>query len=207
MRKAAKYRVKRDGGEWVVQLQYVLNNTEYALLTTEEHPDLVAMVNRTKEAVSGGPGGAFYLNEYGHVVVPSTDGDYFFGGMYDQHLEFLFDGGEVVSGCPLPSLAPGDEWDGPHVGIPYTLNADASDIRFKVQFGNNVEVKQLSDAVDESAARTLAQRLGVHKKGGGRIYINECREFFAPVEGDDGWRYLYLGPLGNDAWFPPPAIS
>jgi hypothetical protein len=195
--------VKHEGSDWTVQLQYVLNNTEYALLTTREHTELVEIVNRTKEAVNGSAGGAFYLNEYGHVVVPSTDADYFFGGTYDEQLEFDFDG-ETISGRPATGVAPGDVWTGPHVGIPYTLNANASDIRYEATFGSTVERRELSGAVGSDQASRLASRLGGYKPSGGRIYINECREFFAPVEGVDGWCYVYLGPLADDAWFPPP---
>jgi hypothetical protein len=40
----------------------------------------------------------------------------------------------------------------------------------------------LSDAVGGSPARALAQRLGQHKgPSGGRVYINEACEFFAPL--------------------------
>ena len=202
MKKAAKYRVKREAGDWVVQLQYELDHRSTALLTTKEHPDLIEMVNRVKEVVNDAPGGAFYINEYGQVLVTSTSTDYFVAGLYDECLEFDFDG-EIISCRPPETLAPGELWDGPHVGIPYTLTAAGDDIRYSVQFANVVEKHHLSDDVGEAAARELAQRLARHKRSGGRIYINECREFFAPVDGDDGWQMVYLGPLGSDVWFSP----
>lgn len=203
VRKAAKYRVKHDAGEWAVQLQYVLDKREYALLTTRDHPGLVEMVNRAKESVNDGPGGAFYINEYGRVIVPSTDGDYYEAGTYDEILEFDFDG-EVVSSRPTDGLEPGDEWPGPHAGIPYVLTAERSDIRYEIEFGDTRRKCLLSDDVGPDAARRLAQRLLEHKKDSGRIYINECREFFAPISGADEVSYIYLGPLGDDAWFQNP---
>jgi hypothetical protein len=43
---------------------------------------------------------------------------------------------------------------------------------------------------------------------GGRIYINEAGEFFAPtMTMSRNIPYLYLGPLGDDQWFPPPPVD
>lgn len=205
VKKAAKYHIKYSDGDWVVQLQYVLNKTERALLTTDDHPDLVAMVNEVKEETNGVPGGAFYINEYSQVVVPSTAGDYFLAGCYERLLEFDFDG-EVVSSRAPDGITPGDHWDGPHVGIPYTVSAGRDDIKYKVKYHNIEETKLLSEVVGKRSAEALAGRLGEHKPNGGRVYINECREFFAPIPGsqDDGWHFIYLGPLGGDPWFPRP---
>jgi hypothetical protein len=199
----AKYRVTREEGEWTVELQYTLDSSSYELLTTRDHPDLVEIVNNAKQAVNGAPGGAFYVNEFGQVLVPSTEGDHYLAGTYSELLEFDFQG-DVVSSLPPRDLSPGDEWRGPHVGIPYTLTARGDDIRYEAQFANIREQRHLSDEVGKDAASSLAGRLAVHKPSGGRIYINECREFFAPIDGGDAVHYVYLGPLGSDPWYPPP---
>jgi len=60
-----------------------------------------------------------------------------------------------------------------------------------------------------AAAAALAHRLrSVKGFAGGRIYINEAGEFFAPIPGrSNNLSYLYLGPLGEDQWFPPPDVD
>jgi hypothetical protein len=60
----------------------------------------------------------------------------------------------------------------------------------------------LSDDVGRTAANQLARRLArVKGSSGGRIYINERCEFFAPVTSADYARFLYLGHLADDTWF------
>src|SRR5205807_722984 len=96
-------------------------------------------------------------------------------------------------------------WPGPHVGIPYVLTAERTDIRYESEPRRNVIRRELLSATVGSAeAAALAKRLARHKGGSGRIYINEAREFFAPVEGATQWSYLYLGNLGSEPWFPEP---
>ncbi len=53
-------------------------------------------------------------------------------------------------------------------------------------------------------ARQLAKRLLQVKERIGRIYINQCKVFFAPFEASTGWYYRFLGSLGTDSWFPVP---
>ncbi|GLY21814.1 hypothetical protein [Micromonospora sp. NBRC 101691] len=201
--KDAKYSVvhSRQGG-MEVRLVYRVSSREKQLLTNDRHEKLVAMVNHVKEEVNGLPGGAFYINEYGDVLVPHPNGGCVFAGSYDEFLKFDFDGQEIGP-VPSPDLAPGDQWLGPHVGIPYVLTAGASDFRYEVISGQRSREYRLSDVVGQSAARLLARRLATVKGyAGGRVYINEARHFFAPV----GSSYLYLGPLGDEPWFPAPAV-
>jgi hypothetical protein len=90
------------------------------------------------------------------------------------------------------------------VGIPYVLCAGARDIKYELKRGARISIELLSNHTSESEAAELAQRLAsVKGEQGGRIYINEQREFFAPVGPD----YLYLGSLGTHAWFREPDVS
>ena len=51
-------------------------------------------------------------------------------------------------------------------------------------------------------ARKLANRLAAIKGSqGGRIYINEQCEFFAPRTESSGMPFVYLGHLDDDVWF------
>ncbi len=138
------------------------------------------------------------------MVVPTADGP-FYAGTYEKVLEFEFDGMLITPVAPL-GLNPGDYWPGPHVGVSYVLAAGGKDIYFKNTAGNRETKSFLSDHVGEPAAERLARRLASQKgSAGGRIYINECGEFFAPPVDDSG-QFVYLGPLGEDGWFPAPDV-
>lgn len=198
----AKYSVTIDGH---IKLEYRESQRVRYLLTSDEHPRLAKMVNDTKIALRGSGGGAFYLNEYCDVLVPDGEGGAcYWAGNYETTLVFR-EGSLEVSPKPMPELRPGDEWPGPHVGIPYTLKAGAVDIGFELIDGRRRELVLLSDYVGAGAARALAQRLAAVKgTSGGTVMINERNAFFAPVGVAGDWRYLYLGDLDEDPWFPPP---
>jgi hypothetical protein len=89
------------------------------------------------------------------------------------------------------------------------FDGDAHGVAFSVYVRPNGEVEHwLSDHVGRGAAAQLANRLRQIKgPQGGRVYINEVGEFFAPIDdGDSGVSYVYLGPLEDDPWFPAPDV-
>ena len=202
--KDAKYSVVHGDEGMQVRLLFQLNHKEKAILTTDRHDELVEMVNAVKQADGAAPGGAFYINEYFDVLVPSSSGCCF-AGTYERVLEFDLDG-ETVSPHRPPGVEPGDEWPGPHVGIGYVLAAGGADIYYKTKNGKIERREDLSDHVGATAAAKLAGRLAaIRGAEGGRIYINECGEFFAPPRaGATG--HVYLGALDEDAWFPAPDV-
>src|SRR5207249_4043351 len=104
-------------------------------------------------------------------------------------------------------LVPGDPWEGPHVGILYILVAGCDDIRYEIRSARRTREVLLSDDVGHQAARRLAQRLSEHKgRSGGRFYINEASELFAPINTAGGVSRRYLGHLDDDLWFPAPDV-
>lgn len=204
--KDAKYTATVGGA---IRLEFQESRRVRILLTTEDHPKLTEMVNEVKRHVpgrEGKDGGAFYINEYQDVLVPSGDGGAcFWAGNYEGTLEFS-DGPLQVSPKADPDLEPGDFWPGPHVGIPYVLIAGASDIRYEKVDGRRRETVLLSDFCGPAASRTLGQRLARYKgSSGGRFFINERAELFGPVATDSGWDYIYFGNLDEDQWFPAPS--
>ncbi len=208
--KDAKYVVRTIDGRQVIALRYLHTNGEQWLATTEDHPALVRMVNAVKTSMGDGPNGPFYINEYQQVIVPVADSTYYSAGEYNESLRFEFEGvtlsGEAVD-LNGRSLSPDDDWDGPHPGIPYILKAGGSDIYYKANPRPNVTIQVfLSEKVGTGAARSLADRIqAVKGPDGGRFYINEWREMFAPVQEIDGYAYRYIGHLdNNDPWFPKP---
>jgi len=200
--KDAKYTVTAEGD---VRLTYRVNTREKELLTTSKHPKLVKMVNAIKQELNGVPGGVFYINEFGDVLVPGQlAGTCYWAGHYASTLKFTFGDGYLSPEAPA-GLRPADKWPGPHPGVRYVLTAGARDIRYHRKDGNRVTEIYLSDEVGESAAKATAGRIGAIKgPSGGRFYINERCELFAPVASNDYEHFLYIGHLEDSAWFDPP---
>jgi hypothetical protein len=211
----AKYSIRHDleAGEMKVHLLYRVDHRERALLSTDLHLKLVRMVNEVKVEVQGTEGGVFYINEWGHVLVKTTDRQCYYAGLFtdeDPPLAFAFEGREISS-VPPTGLEPGDPWPGPHAGIRYVITADQRDIKYVHEFQPRRTIEHvLSEESGRPVAqvRTFARRLADLKGGSGRIYINEERQLFAPRPGDEGGLdYIYLGELGEgDPWFPEPSV-
>lgn len=204
--KDAKYSVISGPDGHEVRLVYRLSSREKALLTTDGHPDLVDMVNDVKLEMNGAAGGAFYINEFYDVLVPTTKGECYFAGTYQRLLEFDLGEGQTIGPRAPAGLEPGAPWAGPHVGIRYRLKAGGRDISYTRVSGNREREYRLSDEHGADEAAALAKRLSVHKgDAGGRIYLNEAGEFFSPPPGPDQ-DFVYLGSLDEDLWFPPPEV-
>jgi len=212
--KDAKYAIRSSLQSAVVALTYISVDGERWLATTEDHPDLVQMVNEVKTAMGEAPNGPFYINEYGQVIVPvGEDARYYLAGSYDMPLRFSFEGkllsGEGVDLDGRP-LEPGDVWTGPHPGIPYRLKAGGQDVYYRSYPRPMVEKRvHLSSMVGSDAATTFARRIQ-RVKGwtGGRFYINEWCEIFAPVADRGVLDYRYIGHLNeHEPWFPKPMTA
>jgi hypothetical protein len=202
--KDAKYSIRNGRDGWEVQLLFRVSSRERALLATAGHTELIEMVNDAKEAGTGAPGGAFYINEFCDVLVPTAEGCVF-AGVYEELIEFDFDG-QIISAAAPAELRPGDEWPGPHVGVRYTLMAGGHDIKCEIEGGRTTVEHRLSDTAGEAAAARLAERLAsVKGSDGGRIYINERANFFSPPR-DGGVGHVFLGGLDEDTWFPAPDV-
>lgn len=189
-----------------IRLTYRISAQEKELLTTDRHDALVDMVNRVKTETTGQPGGAFYINEYRDVLVPTPQGC-LYAGNYARLLEFEFEG-QVLGPRAPHGLRPGTAWPGPHVGVLYVLTADGCDLKYEaVVSATRRRTEFLSSHVGVPAAKRLAARLTQHKgQGGGRVYINEAGEFFSPVQRGGQTEYIYLGSLDEDPWFHAPDV-
>jgi hypothetical protein len=174
-------------------------------VTTSAHPDLVEMVNAVKEEINGVPGGAFYINEYRHVLVPTEQGC-LYAGRYLPLLRFRFEGSEISPEAP-PDLSPGEMWPGPRVGTAYVLTADGIDVRYRVETRPNVLAdRKLSSEIGRGQAAKTARSIGRHKPGGGRIYVNEAYECFGPAPGSQDAAHIYLGRIDEGLWFAEPQV-
>ncbi len=213
--KDAKYSIRSGTGVNrgpVVALTYESQEDERWYATTDDHPELVNMVNQVKLSCGLSPNGAFYVNEYKQVIVPTARSeDYYLAGTYEKPLRFDFDG-KILSGEPVDlggfPLSPGATWTGPHPGIPYILNAGGSDISYtctrSVKGGKIEKTLRLSKVIGDSRAAMAASVVRAAKGfSGGRFFVNEFRTMFAPVNEGNNWRYVYIGRLDLQNWFPP----
>lgn len=211
----AKYRTRsraaRHGGS-LVELVYRATDDERWYPTTEDHPELCEMVNAVKMSLDLPPNGAFYINEYRQVVVPTVHSyRYYYAGQYERPLKFEIEG-KILSGEALDwdgkPLTPGDTWNGPHPGIPYTLTAGGNDIKYTTKLRPQVEkTVRLSKEIGVARANVFARSIRrVKGFSGGRFYVNEFGTIFAPVSRALSWEYVYIGKLNMEEWFPVPEI-
>jgi hypothetical protein len=70
--KLAKYAVRFIEGEWKVTVLYDAGDGLRYLAVEGGAPDIASRVNAVKNALRDQPGGAFYVNEYRHILVPVT---------------------------------------------------------------------------------------------------------------------------------------
>lgn len=210
--KDAKYRVRQrgvdEGGGLVVALVYEAENGKRWLPSTDDHPDLVEMVNKVKKHDGNPPNGTFYINEYKQVIVPvKWSPDYYLAGCYDKPLEFEFKGKHLsgdakdLNGKPIAQCG---VWKGPHPGIRYKLCAGGNDISYTKSIKPNEEEDVLlSGEIGPNRARKAASMiLKVKGADGGRFYVNERLNAFAPMS--DGQTYRYCGKIDLSMWFPKP---
>lgn len=202
--KDAKYGVSVSGD---IRLIYHVSNRVRELLATSDHEDLADMVNRVKMAINGVPGGPFYLNEWGDVLVPGGGGPCYWAGHFDGTLEFRTEDGTTVTPAAPDGLKSGALWVGPHAGIRYVLTAGGQDVKYARKISERrTEVRLLSDDVGRAAARLTAARIAsVKGNSGGRFYINEVGEMFGPVSQNEYAQFVYIGHLEDSSWFSAPS--
>lgn len=224
--KLSKYTVSFIDGQWKVTVGYDLGDGLRFLAIEGADSGLAAMVNAVKTARAGQPGGAFYINEYRHVIVPvksGTTSDSFFAGVCHGDFSFPFEGSQLTT-KPVDAggrpLAPGQKWYGPRPGVPYVLAAGANDIYFESPALTDDEPPRVRPQTTRRVrlSKILGDRLAVGRatrplaaiRGhqGGRFYVNEHGAMFTPVTAGDGngLDYIYCGQIDRTAWFPEPAV-
>ena len=225
----AKYAVRFVDGDWKVTVSCEAEEgPQY--LAVQGADDLADRVNAIKTAVHGQLGGAFYVNEYRHILVPvggdglsGTASLYYYAGRLEDDLLFEFEG-KLLSGRPERQdgtrLNNGERWVGPRPGIPYVLCVGGADIYYETPalaadypptVGPSVTRRVLLQQVllnkcTASEAAKVRYTLG-HQ--GGRFYVNEYAAMFTPVgEGDgNGLDYVYCGQIDKRVWFPEPTLD
>lgn len=229
--KLAKYAVRFVDGKWKITVLYEAGEGLRYLAVEGGGAGLDEKINAVKTALRDQPGGAFYVNEYRHLLVPVADtsvsgfgSNYYSAGRLDADLTFEFEGKPLTTkpigfnGAPLKA---GDRWVGPRPGIPYVLAAGGADIYYEspaltdddppVVRPSMTRRVQLSKVVGDKAAVARAVRPIASVRGhqGGRFYVNEHSAIFTPVGAGDGngIDYIYCGQIDWSAWFPEPSIG
>lgn len=228
----AKYAVRFLDGAWKITVLYELEAGLRYLAVEGGGDDLAERINAVKTELRDRPGGgAFYVNEYRHVLVPvsgsSASGPsshYYYAGRLQEDLSFEFEGQPLTTRPVHPNGTPlnaGERWVGPRPGIPYVLAAGGDDIYYetpaltdedppsvRTSVTRRVELsKVLRDkALLGHAVRPIANIRG-HQ--GGRFYVNEHGVMFTPVDAGDGngLDYIYCGQIDRSAWFAEPPVE
>jgi hypothetical protein len=229
--KLAKYAVRFVDGEWRATVLYEAGQGLRYLAVEGASPRLVEMVNSIKRFAHEQPGGAFYINEYHHLIVPvrasSPDGrgsECYFAGLLQDELRFDFEGKPLttrpirIDGKPLNA---GEPWVGPRPGIPYVLAAGGGDIYYETPALTDEDPPrlrprmtrrvQLSRVLGDQGLLRRAVKPMVDIRGhqGGRFYVNEHGAIFSPMTMGDGngIDYVYCGQIDRGAWFPEPPVE
>jgi hypothetical protein len=224
----AKYAVRFVDNEWKVTVLYEAEEGLRYLAVHGVAADLPHRVNAIKSSFGNQLGGAFYVNEYRHVLVPvsappatGTGSHYYQAGRLDEDLSFEFEG-RLLTTRPLglngEPLSPGARWVGPRPGIPYVLTAGGGDIYYETPAltdenqptvrPNTTRRVLLSKVLGNAAAvsRAVQPIAAIRSHRGGRFYVNEHGAIFTPVDAGDGngLDYIYCGQVDRTAWFPEP---
>ena len=167
---------------------------------------LAAAVVAAKEAMGGDLGGSFQVNEFGQVLVPSTDGEgqRLLAGQVRGSLRFQdpLQGGTFTLGDDS-DLSAGDRWPLPYVGIPYNLSA-----RNEVYFWREDQLRGEKEKPPRLDSKLVPALRSVRRGGAIRFVVNSesvvltKRRTIGP-QGDaaDGWEPTYIGRVDLGAWF------
>lgn len=225
--KLAKYGVRFIDKDWKVTVTCDMGDgLRYFAVEGGGH-DLAERVNAVKREVQTQLGGVFYINEYGHILVPVAQGgtsEYYYAGRFEHDLAFEFEGSQLTTRPMGPDgleLHPGESWVGPRPGIPYVLAAGAGDIYYETPAltdGETPAVRpnmtrrvKLSAVLKDRGklARAVKPVADVRGHSGGRFYVNEHGAIFSPVDKGDGngLNYVYCGTIEREEWFPEPPVE
>ncbi len=228
--KLAKYAVRFIDGDWKVTVLYEAGEGLRYLAVEGGDANLPARVNEVKTAKGEGQGGAFYVNEYRHIIIP-VKGDapsgaashYYSADRLKGDFRFEFEGQPLTTkpvGEKGKQLKAGDRWVGPRPGIPYVLAAGGGDIYYETpaltdddppairpSMTRQVKLSRIlgDKVVLGQAVRPVADVRGYQ---GGRFYVNEHGAMFTPVDAGEGngIDYIYCGQINRTAWFPEPTV-
>jgi hypothetical protein len=170
--------------------------------------ELVKAVSNAKQILSGDRSGAFLINEFGQVIVPSSDGGgrRLLAGRIEGVLlfsdPFEDEGGIDIS--YVGNLKCGDPWPLPYVGCRYNLSSTSQIYFYHMYKGGGR--KESPPIQDHLLIKSLRQ---VRRTGGARFIVNPYGLVLTkrPPKGrwtpaaEDNWEPVYIGRIRPEAWF------
>lgn len=168
--------------------------------------ELVDAVARAKCCGGGDGGGSFVVNEYGQVIVPSSDGSgkRFLAGRLNGKLLFEnpFLSQELIDLGDDGHLENGDPWKLPYVGMRYNLHRSGN-IYFYQEDENGAR-SLYPPRQDYNLIRAIRN---VRPNGAVRILVNPAGlvltkvRFNASQQSEDFWQPVYVGCINPSLWF------
>jgi hypothetical protein len=167
---------------------------------------LAGAVAHAKRALGGSGGGAFLIDEYGRVLVPGSMGDG--RRALAGHIEGIplfknpFDPGETIDLSDYASLAPGDPWPLPYVGIPYNLHVGGHLYFYQIDASGGRSLYPVQQ--DRELIKAIRR---VRPSGPVRILVNPAGAVLtkAPCSAGclsgDSWHPVFVGSINPSSWF------
>ena len=163
--------------------------------------ELVKAVNNPKISISGKEGGAFVINEFGQVIVPTICGDRLLVGEAEGVLLFEdpYDG-DIINLSDDARLQTNDPWEKPYVGVKYNLRGD-SNICY---YDNKLSSTEYPPEQDRDLIKKLRK---VRRYGAATFIVNQYGLVLTKIpegeyrEDDDKWVPVYVGRINLNLWF------
>jgi len=167
---------------------------------------LAEAVARTKRHAGGNGGGSFLVNEFGQVIVPSSDGGRrrFLAGRLHGRLLFEnpFLSEEAIDLADDMHLENGDPWKLPYVGVQYNLSRRGS-IYFYQEDADGAR-SIYPPRQDYELIRAIRR---VRPSGPVRFIVNLAGLVLTKVpfetcqRSEDCWQPVYVGSINPQLWF------
>lgn len=197
------FRIVKDGDRHVIRA-LIENSSERVICQAEPSEaveKLIEVINIVKKRYNYQTGGAFLINEFGQVLVPTDMYMTFYIGQTTGTLLLRnFDTHEIVDISDDTKLTCGDPWRLPYVGMAYNLSI-ADRIYHRNKGGVIFIEPHLTDEDLIRKIRSVRQRQAV------RILVNPygivLTKIYAGASSyDEGqWDSIYVGRINYNKWF------
>ena len=167
--------------------------------------ELVGAINKAKIRISRIPGGAFVINEFGQVIVPSSrgDGKRLLVGEVDGVLLFKNPSdGSIIDLSDDTRLQNGDLWEKPYIGVKYNLNRGSN-----IYYYRYCSEQNKSEYLPKQDDELIKKLRKVRRYGAVRFIVNQYGIVLTKIpEGEyrkdkDEWIPVYVGRINYNLWF------
>lgn len=202
--KSSAFKIKYVSGKWwpAIQWEHEEGTALCLAIGGVEVQKLAETVNKAKYQMNQNNGGAFVINEFGQVIVPSSagDGNRLLVGEVSGSL--LFDHPITANNIDLSDdngLYLGEIWRKPYIGIPYKLSRSS-----KIYFWTGTKSVYLpNDYKDLIKDLRLLRRIGalsfiVNPYG---IILTKIPMGEFDPDTEEYWTPVYVGRLKSSNWF------